>query len=184
MINYLPSKELEFGEQLRKLYPEKFTQLADVKTITFQVTENCCLNCSYCYQVHAANADMDFDTMKPFIDDLLNDRFEAATTKNTQGVIWEFIGGEPFMMIDLITQITDYIFDTMTEKNHPWLFFSRVSISTNGILYFDPRVQAYLNKYDDFIGLGISLDGSKELHDACRLDLYGQGSYEIGRAHV
>lgn len=178
MINYLPPKELEFGEQLRKLYPEKFTQLADVKTITFQVTENCCLNCSYCYQVHAANADMDFDTMKPFIDDLLNDRFEAATTKNTQGVIWEFIGGEPFMMIDLITQITDYIFDTMTEKNHPWLFFSRVSISTNGILYFDPRVQAYLNKYDDFIGLGISLDGSKELHDACRLDLYGQGSYD------
>lgn len=178
MNNYLPPQELEFSEQLRKLYPEKFTQLADIKTITFQVTENCCLNCSYCYQVHTIDADMDFKDIEDFLYNLLHDKFEDVSTKNTKAVIWEFIGGEPFIKIDLISQITDYIYNTMIKNNHPWLFFSRVSISSNGILYFDSRVQNYLLKYDDFISLGISLDGSKKLHDSCRVDLHGEGSYD------
>jgi radical SAM peptide maturase (CXXX-repeat target family) len=45
-------------------------------------------------------------------------------------------------------------------------------------LYVNPKVQAYLTKYKDIVSLGISLDGNKELHDKCRLDLEGNGSYD------
>ena len=83
---------------------------------------------------------MSFETIQPFLDKLFNNQFEAVTTENTGGLIIEFIGGEPFMQIDLISQITDYIFDLMLELNHPWLQFLRISICTNGILYFDPKV--------------------------------------------
>jgi uncharacterized protein len=84
------------------MYPEVFTQLPDIKTVTFQVTENCCLNCSYCYQVHNTVNDMNFEDIKPFIYNLLHDKFPGITTENTKAIVVEFIGGEPFMRIDLI----------------------------------------------------------------------------------
>ena len=121
---------------------------------------------------------MTFETAKLFIDKLLTDQYEQISTKNKKGIIFEFIGGEPFLMIDLVSQITEYLWDSMIKLNHPWLPFSRISISSNGLLYFDPKVQEYLNKYGTFISLGISLDGNKKLHDACRIDLNGNGSYD------
>jgi sulfatase maturation enzyme AslB (radical SAM superfamily) len=39
-------------------------------------------------------------------------------------------------------------------------------------------VQNFFKKYNDFTSLTISLDGSKDLHDSCRLDLEGQGTYD------
>ena len=178
MLNYLPPKSLQFEEYLTELYPGYINGVADIKTLTFQVTENCCLNCSYCYQKHTTNKDMKFETIQPFLDKLLTDNFEAISTKNTKGLIWEFIGGEPFMQIDLIEQITDYVFEYMIRNNHPWLFYSRIAFSSNGILYSTEKVQSYLNKYEGFISLGISIDGNKQLHDTCRVDLTGQGSYD------
>lgn len=176
--NYKCPRPLEFKDYLSTIYPGCFLNIEDIKTITFQVTENCCLNCSYCYQVHNTHNELEFDKIKPWIEKLLNDELSYINTNNTKGIIWEFIGGEPFLKIDLITQITDLIYDTMIKKHHPWLYSSKISISSNGILYFDPRVQKYLNKYQDLISLGISLDGNKELHDKCRVDLEGNGSYD------
>lgn len=175
---YKCPRPLEFGDYLSSLYPGNFPAIEDIKTITFQVTENCCLHCSYCYQVHNTHNELDFNKIKPWIEELLDDKLSYINTSNTKGIIWEFIGGEPFLRIDLITQITDLVYNTMIEKNHPWLHFSKISISSNGILYFDKRVQAYLNKYKELISLGISLDGNKELHDKCRVDLEGNGSHD------
>lgn len=178
MVKYKAIVPPEFHDQLATFYPDIFSDKDLIQTITFQVTENCCLQCTYCYQAHNTKNDMTFDTAKLFIDKLLNNQLEPITTETRKGVIFEFIGGEPFLMIDLMTQITDYIWESMIRMNHPWLFFSRISISSNGLLYFQPKVQAYLSKYAPFISLGISLDGNKELHDSCRLDLDGNGSYD------
>ena len=52
---------------------------------------------------------------------LLNNEIKGTTTEEIKGVIWEFIGGEPFMNIEVIFQITDYIFNFMIKNNHPWL---------------------------------------------------------------
>jgi sulfatase maturation enzyme AslB (radical SAM superfamily) len=83
---------------------------------------------------------MTFETAKVFIDKLLTDQYDLITTKTKKGLIIEFIGGEPFLMIDLVSQISDYIWESMIKLNHPWLLFSRISISSNGILYFEPKV--------------------------------------------
>ena len=178
VIKYQAYPSLDYGEYIRQIYPDYFNALEDVKTITFQVTENCCLNCTYCYQVHGTDSEMTFEDVAPWLEKILNDEFEAISTKNTKAIIWEFIGGEPLMKIDLIIQISDYIFETMIKKHHPWLFFSKISISSNGLLYFNEKVQYFLEKYANLVSLGISLDGNKELHDKCRLDLQGNGSYD------
>lgn len=121
---------------------------------------------------------MSFDIAKNFIDQLLNNNFSFATTENARTIIIEFIGGEPFLEIDLIYQITEYIIHQMIQKHHPWLPLFRISICSNGVLYFSKKVQEYFIKFNHWIAFTISIDGNKELHDSCRIFPNGEGSYE------
>jgi sulfatase maturation enzyme AslB (radical SAM superfamily) len=82
------------------------------------------------------------------------------------------------MEIELISQIVEYAFNTMIEMDHPWLYHTRVSLCSNGILYNTPKVQEFFRKYNFITHLSISIDGNKELHDSCRIDLNGNGSYD------
>jgi sulfatase maturation enzyme AslB (radical SAM superfamily) len=66
----------------------------------------------------------------------------------------------------------------MIELNHPWLYYSICNICSNGILYTTPKVQEYFKNYGFLTHLSISIDGNKELHDSCRIDLNGNGSYD------
>lgn len=150
--------------------------------ITLQVTEDCCLNCSYCYQIHKSHKMMSFQTGQKIIDQLFSlydeDNEDYPINKHSYGIIIEFIGGEPFMNIDVINKIADYFVSQCIQKQHIWLNNFRFSIATNGLLYFDPKVQQFLKKYKDFISLTVSIDGPKILHDACRKDFQGNGSFD------
>lgn len=93
-------------------------------------------------------------------------------------VIWEFGVAEPFIEIDLIDEITDYIKRRMFELQHPWFDSYRFGISTNGLLYDDVRVQRYIEKNRNHLSLGISVDGTREKHDRQRIFPDGRGSYD------
>lgn len=80
--------------------------------------------------------------------------------------------------IELIGQIIEYTFSQMIIKNHPWLYYSIANICSNGVLYNDSKVQNFFKKYGYLTHLGISIDGNKELHDSCRIDINGHGSYD------
>ena len=170
-----------FSDQIYNLYSDTEGKDKKVKTLTFQVTDDCCMKCTYCYQINKAHHSMSFEIAKNFIDQLLDlnnplEYFNPYT--NTLGIIIEFIGGEPLMEIDLIQQICDYITIQMYKKNHPWLLKHRFSICSNGLLYFQPKVQDFFKKYYNRLSFSISIDGNKELHDACRIDLLGRGTYD------
>lgn len=181
-VHYLPPNDEGFYDQIARLYPEDTNR--KVGTVTFQVTEDCCLACTYCYQHNKSNKKMNFNTAKILIDKLLHDEYSLLTTKNTNALILEFIGGEPFLEIDLIQQIVDYYFETAILLKHEWAYKTRISICSNGILYLNPKVQTFFDKYCPLISFCISIDGSKELHDSCRIDHYGQGSYDKAIASV
>lgn len=175
MVNYLPPIRDEWSHIMDKLYgrPDKY-----IKTITFQVTEDCCLCCTYCYQLHKTHNSMTFPIAKKFIDDLLTEQYKEITINNTLGLQIDFIGGEPLMSIELIYQICDYFIDQMIKLNHPWINCFRFSICSNGILYFNKEVQKFLDTFGNFCAFSISIDGNKELHDKCRIDKDGNGSYD------
>lgn len=179
MINYLPPREVEYQDLIYRLFPEKTLQVKKkVMTITFQVTEDCCMACTYCYQHNKSSKKMTFETAKIFIDQLLADEYECANRDNTFTVILDFIGGEPLMEIELIGQIWDYFLTQMIQLEHPWLLFSKMSIASNGLLYNTPKVQQFFQKYEKFCSLSISVDGNKELHDQCRIDTQGNATYD------
>ena len=183
-INYLPPASVSHNDLLHKLYPDQVTDKKNVKQVTFQVTEDCCMACTYCYQHNKTNTKMTFETAKSFIDKLLNDEYENINTSNTFAVIFEFIGGEPLMEIQLIQEICEYILNEQIRLNHPWTLYTKFNICSNGLLYETPKVQEFFQKYGKFCSFTISIDGNKMLHDACRLDLQGNGTYDRAMSAV
>ena len=106
----------EYPEMLNRLFLEDKTKGFEAKTeglyartITFQVTEDCCMKCSYCYQHNKKPNRMSFEVAKQFIDDLLSgsEKVTCYIPKDSVGIVLEFIGGEPFLEIDLVSKITD-----------------------------------------------------------------------------
>ena len=134
------------------------------KSITFCVTEECNLRCSYCYMTGKNSFHrMSLDVAKQAVDYFLGQEPEE------EAVIWEFIGGEPLLEIDLIDQISDYIKQQMYLRNHPWFKNYIFSIGSNGVLYNDSRVQAYLKKNAAHVSVAITIDGTREKHDMNRV---------------
>jgi radical SAM peptide maturase (CXXX-repeat target family) len=182
---------IQFQDIIARLYPELAIENNSInknndrilsRTITFQVTDNCNLACKYCYQTNKGKRKMSFETAKKFIDLLLTGEKgfkEYLNPDKSPALIIEFIGGEPFLEIDLIDQICDYFFDKMIEMDHKWLTMHTISICSNGVLYFDPKVQKFLNKHKHNLSFSITIDGNKELHDSCRVFPDGSPSYDI-----
>lgn len=145
------------------------------RNITFSITEDCNLACKYCYMIGKNNfKKMSFETAKKAVDYILNDR----EFFNNESIVWEFIGGEPFLEIDLIDKVSDYIKQQMFLLNHPWFNSYRFSFSTNGLLYDSPKVQKYIEKNKRHVSIGISVDGNKLKHDMQRVFPDGSGSYD------
>lgn len=148
------------------------------KEITFIVTKDCQLACKYCYLVGKnSNERMSFDTAKKAIDYILNHEFDPVFA--TESVIWDFIGGEPFLEIDLIEKIINYIKIELFRRNHHWFNSYRFNFTTNGINFDHPRIQKLIDENESHIGITITIDGTKRKHDLNRIyKTTGKGSYE------
>lgn len=159
-------------------------KLGMAKNITFVVTKDCQLACKYCYLPgKTAGKRMSWDTAKAAVDFLL-----AQTSRefDTESVVFDFIGGEPLLEIDLIDRVCDYIKRRMFELDHPWFNLYRFSISTNGINYHTPRVREFVRKNHDHLGIGITIDGTRAKHDLNRVwrDDPSRGSYDAVVANI
>lgn len=151
---------------------EKIKGLADswrsgmAKSVTFIVTKDCQLACKYCYLVGKNTKErMSWDIAKQAIDYILDREDEFRD----ESVIWDFIGGEPFLEIDLIDKICDYIKAEMFRRNHHWFNSYRFSFSTNGINYHTDKVQRFIEKNHKHLSIGITIDGTKQKHDLNRI---------------
>ena len=146
------------------------------KNITFIVTKDCQLACKYCYLVGKNEKErMPWDVAKKAIDYILEHEDEMLE----KSVVWDFIGGEPFLEIDLIDKICDYLKVEMYKRNHHWFNSFRFSFSTNGINYDSEKVQRFINKNKDHLSIGITIDGTEIKHDLNRIyKATGKGSYK------
>ena len=136
------------------------------KNITFIVTKDCQLACKYCYLVGKNSQErMSWDVAKAAIDYIL----ELKQEFTEKSVIWDFIGGEPFLEIDLIDKICDYLKTEMYRRNHHWFNSYRFSFSTNGLNYHTEKVQQFIKKNREHLSIGITIDGTEKKHDLNRI---------------
>lgn len=147
------------------------------KNITFIVTKDCQLACKYCYLVGKNSKErMSWKVAKQAIDYILDHEEDCKE----ESVVWDFIGGEPFLEIELIDTICDYLKKEMYRRNHHWFDSYRFAFSTNGINYHTDKVQQFIRKNHNHLSIGITIDGTKNKHDLNRIWKGGdeRGSYE------
>lgn len=148
------------------------------KNITFIVTKDCQLACKYCYLVGKNEKErMSWEVARKAIDYILDNERDFPEAS----VVWDFIGGEPFLEIELIDRICDYIKTEMYRRNHHWFDSYRFSFSTNGINYHTDKVQDFIRKNLNHLSIGITIDGTERKHDLNRIwkgDGPEQGSYK------
>ena len=143
--------------------------------ITFIVTKDCQLRCKYCYLVGKNSFErLDFTIAAKAVDYILSENsFDKITN-----IVFDFIGGEPLLEIELIDRICDYIIDRLEYYSHPWLATYKFGITTNGILYNSPNVQNFISKHQGRVEISISIDGNKKKNDLNRVFPNGTGSYD------
>lgn len=185
----------DFSAEYAEMYPEYLEKVKAyraknsdrfgmaVKDVTIVVTENCNLRCSYCYQ-HDKNCEhiLTKETAKRIVDLLFEEDAKENPYLNpdiAQAIILDFIGGEPLLEIEIINYFMKYFLWKAIQLNHRWAIHYMISISSNGTLYKNPEVQKFMTVYEGRVSLGITLDGNKELHDACRRYPNGSPSYDL-----
>ncbi len=131
-------------------------------------TLRCNFTCRYCYAFRAPldkkDVDMDEKVMEKTID------FIFKSPSKTYSI--EFTGGEPLLKWDLVKKAILKAEKMGKENNKTTLF----SIVTNGI-YLKEDMLEFLEEHK--VGLCLSLDGPKDLHDKNRkYTETGKGTYE------
>lgn len=118
---------------------------------------------------------MSWEVAKEAIDYILDHEKDFGE----DNVIWDFIGGEPFLEIDLIDKISDYIKVELFRRNHHWFNNYTFAFTTNGINYHSHKIQDYIKKNREHVSIAVTIDGTKRKHDLNRIyKTSGYGSYD------
>lgn len=153
---------------------EQWGKDKNVVQITLCLTENCNLRCTYCYLHKNVMNVMSLETAINSIDFILSDSY----FQQFDGVILDFIGGEPTLEMDLLEKVCDYFITKTYRENHKWFNMYRFLIGTNGLLYGSEKMQNFINKHQGHLYVGLSIDGNKTKHDISRVKIDGGGSYD------
>lgn len=140
----------------------------DLQNITVFATNNCNLNCSYCYERGngAINrTKMSLDTFKNGIEFFLS---QLNTSKRINIL---FFGGEPLMNMPLIRNAVSHLKKIEEDKGISFSY----SVTTNGTI-MNESILSFL--VENNFSVVVSIDGFKDNHDYYRPFINGKGSYE------
>lgn len=151
---------------------------------TFNTTENCNLRCKYCYETCKTTKSIDLEDCKKFIDYIASGkileempRTEEFNSNITRGVIFDFIGGDSLIDVNLLDKIFRYATLKMSLRDkslYPKGY--RFNICTNGTLFKRKEVRDFCERWKNNLSLNVSIDGCPEIHDLNRVYPDGRGS--------
>ncbi len=138
-------------------------------SININVTNECNLNCRYCY-FKASNKDdkiiyIDSEGVLKWISTKVLNNAEITE------LYINFLGGEPLLGVKLIVDIVDGI-----RKRFPYINV-RFSVTSNGVFLTDEMTNVLALRGCESIQ--VTLDGSEKKHDSIRKDINGRGTYRL-----
>lgn len=142
----------------------------------YQVLTNmdCNLRCRYCYEQDKARGANDIADVKRYIGACIEESLADADPAEVKPN-FEFVGGETFLHMDMVNAAVEHIFSECHRHNIQHA--PQLAFSTNGTLFDPESVRDFVRRYGRHIQVGISIDGTREIHDANRVDTRGEGSY-------
>lgn len=145
----------------------------NIRVMVLQMTDFCNLKCKYCFIEGGQPKDykrqiMSEDTAKAAV----NKFIDIIKTKNKRTVspTIVFYGGEPLLNWGVINKTLEYL-EQIERKEK--MVLDKVII-TNGTM-LSPEIVNVIKRYNVLVS--VSLDGTKQIHDANRIDYKNQGSF-------
>jgi len=174
LLGELRAARVIVTEDLPPELPQDAPSDFPLQTLVLNLTNQCNLSCQYCYEYgvdKVATPDgkpkfMDVATAKASVDFLLEQ------SPGRRGVHITFFGGETLMNFPLLKQVVDYANGQAAAAGRHIDF----SLTTNATL-LTPAIIRFLS--DNRIGVTVSMDGPREMHDQLRVFANGRGSYDI-----
>lgn len=154
--------------------PQEPVENFPLQSIVLNLTNQCNLSCHYCYEFGADKVAtpegkpkfMDQEVARAAVDHL----FDSARERRSVHVT--FFGGETLMNFPLLQWVVSYAQSVAAERNQSVDF----SLTTNGTLLTEEIIE-FLAANE--IGVTVSMDGPKEMHDQLRVYSNGKGSYDV-----
>lgn len=146
----LVANKRKYKDRLPKMVYEDTNRLCDI--LTFVLTHNCNMRCSYCY--YGNQFDKQYEELsikKLFYYYKLYDDYFIDGIKTVH-----FFGGEPLIAFSKIKSAIELIEDYCSKNKRKIPLFS---LNTNGLL-INREIIEYLYKHN--VGITVSLDGKKE----------------------
>ena len=129
------------------------------KNITLVLTHQCNLDCVYCYEHHKNSCTMSAELAKKIVDR------ELTMNDGVEMVEFDFFGGEPLLEFETVKEVVEYTISREYDKDY--IFF----ITTNGVLLTE-EMKEWLLAHTDALQIGLSLDGTREMHNENRSDSF------------
>jgi uncharacterized protein len=140
--------------------------LPKIETVVVQPTPFCNINCSYCY---LPQRDLKTVMQQGTIATLFAKIFASGWISQGLTVIWH--AGEPLVVPVSFYETAFAAIETL----RPAGLQVRHSFQTNGML-ITPKWCELFKQWD--VGVGVSVDGPKQLHDAHRITRTGRGTFD------
>ncbi len=145
-----------------------------LQALVLNVTNQCNLACTYCYEFGADKIAtpegkpkyMTVETARASVDFLL------ASSGTREAVHITFFGGETLMNFKLLRDVVGYANEAAGAQGRRMTY----SLTTNATLLTDEIID-FLS--DNAVGVTVSMDGPAELQDKRRVYKSGKGSYAI-----
>lgn len=137
-------------------------------SITVNVTEQCNLDCVYCYEhskyAHSKKGrDFDLEAVLKKLDEIL----EGLRGRSRVGI--SFCGGEPLLAFENIKIIFNHVVKNYI-RDESWDVPVGFDLTTNGTI-LTTEMRDWFEQHPCF-GIGISMDGTPEAHNRNRSDSY------------
>lgn len=127
------------------------------------LTDNCNLNCKYCYEKNThQNRKISIKNIKKIIDNEIKNKTKIS--------VLTFFGGEPLLEKKLIYETANYIKSKKCKTKFLY------NMTTNGTLIDDGFIEFFKN--NDFISLSLSIDGNEKTQNKNRITKNAKGTYE------
>jgi uncharacterized protein len=138
--------------------------------VIIQPTPFCNINCSYCYLPDRSNKHV---ISQATVTKLFTELFASGWNNPELTVLWH--AGEPLAVPISFYREAFATIERLRPKDGPWPVRVRHSFQTNGMLIDD----AWCDFFKEWnVGVGISIDGPRELHDANRKTRSGAGTFD------
>ena len=139
---------------------------------TLCLTHDCNLRCGYCYTGRKRVGNMTWEVARRAMDMALLATLEEGNRLDREPeLILGFFGGEPLLEWDLLRRCDAYVRECSVQTGTRL----RGALTTNMTLLDENKLAWLQDKHYD---LGLSLDGTKEMHEVWRRYADGTSSYD------